>query len=319
MLAVVCSAVMLAAGCSATDTSVGGGSSAPAATPVNAGAADGQLAKVNSSSDVEARRYLYPTTTGTRDDRQNWADLYLPPGDHKDGSVPLVILIHGGSWQAQVGADSFVTFSRRLAERGLAVYNVEYRRVGSGGGWPTTFKDVAAALDFVPQVRSSSPEINTTNAVVVGHSAGGQLAMWAGTRHYLEPREVGASPAFWPTSVVSLAGPLDMRTAVKLGDDRIVTALGGRPEQVPDRYTSVDPIQNIDPKAPIIAMVGTNDHVVPPILSQNYVKAVKREGGTGTVVLLDGADHVSIVTPSAPTFPLVVETISRAAHNASRS
>lgn len=303
-------------GCSTPTISAAPTSSTP--LPVNAGAADQQLGRVNTSSDVRVSRYLYPTTTNSRDDRQNWADVYLPPGEHKAGTVPLVILIHGGSWQAQVGADSFVTFSRRLAERGLAVYNVEYRRVGSGGGWPTTFKDVAAALDFVPDVRRSIPEIDTTNAVVVGHSAGGQLAMWAGTRHNLEPGEVGAAPKFAPTSVVSLAGPLDMRTAVRLGDDRIVTALGGQPNQVTDRYTSVDPIQNIDPKVPILAMVGTNDHVVPPILSQNYVNAVKREGGTGTVVLLDGADHVSIVTPSAPTFPLVVETISRAAHNAHR-
>ncbi|MFW0789752.1 alpha/beta hydrolase family protein [Gordonia sp. CPCC 205333] len=302
--------------CAATPTTEGIPSST--LTPVKVGPWAADLNNVNESSDVEVRRYLYPTSTGSRDERQNWADVYLPPGQHKSGTVPLVILIHGGSWQAQVGADSFVTFSRRLAERGLAVYNLEYRRVGSGGGWPTTFEDVAAALDFVPQVRAGIPEIDTRDAVVVGHSAGGQLAMWAGTRHKLEADEVGASPTFRPTSVVSLAGPLDMRTAVRLGDDRIVKAVGGQPDQVPDRYRSVDPIQNIDPKTPIIAMVGTNDHVVPAILSQNYVNAVVREGGNGKVVLLGGADHVSIVTPSATTFPLVVETISRAAHTAHR-
>ena len=314
VLIAACSAVLVV-GCSTTSTSDGG---APSATPVDPGPAAGQFARVRAASDVEVNRYQYPTTTGSRDDQQNWADLYLPPGEHPANSVPLVVLIHGGSWQSQIGADSFVAFSRRLAERGLAVYNVEYRRVGSGGGWPTTFSDVSAALDYVPTIQRGVDEINTENAVVVGHSAGGQLAMWAGTRHKLEPGEVGANPAFRPTSVVSLAGPLDMRTAVSMGDDRIVRAMGGTPKQVPDRYTSVDPIQNIDPQTPVVAMVGTEDRVVPPVLSQNYVAAVRRSGGRGTTVLLPGADHVTIVNPTFATFPQVVETISRVAHNEHR-
>lgn len=310
------SAVLLAvvAACSSTPAD----EAQPSAQPVLAGEHQRALDNVNAASRVEVQRFLYPTTTGSRDDKQNWADVYVPPGDHGPSSVPLVILIHGGSWQSSIGADSFVAFSRRLAERGLAVYNVEYRRVGSGGGWPTTFKDVAAALDYVPQIRARLPQISDRDAVVVGHSAGGQLAMWAGTRHKLDDDEVGSRPEFRPRNVVSLAGPLDMRLAVKLGDDRIVKALGGTPAQVPDRYTSVDPIQNVDPSVPILAMVGTNDHVVPPVLSQSYVNTVTKRGGWGRVVLLPGADHASIVRPSAQTFPLVIETISRAAHNAFR-
>ncbi|MGW0038714.1 alpha/beta fold hydrolase [Gordonia sp. NPDC003376] len=305
---------LVLAGCSSTPTEP-----QPTASAVDPGAASADFAKVVASSNVDARRYLYPTTTGSRDDDQNWADVFLPKGAQGENSVPLVILIHGGSWQSQVGADSFVTFSRRLAERGLAVYNVEYRRVGSGGGWPTTFQDVAAALDYVPTVAASIPEIDERNAVVVGHSAGGQLAMWAGTRHRLEAGEVGAEPKFRPTNVISLAGPLDMRVAVKLGDDRIVRALGGEPDAVPDRYTSVDPIQNLDPSTPTIAMVGKDDKVVPPILSQNYVAADKAAGGSATLVLLDNTDHGTIVDPRAPAFARVLETISRSAYNAQRS
>lgn len=288
----------------------------PEVTPHDPGAAAPAFAKVTASTNVDAKRYLYPTTTGSRDDRQNWIDVFLPPGSHRNDSVPLVILIHGGSWQSQIGADSFVTFARRLAERGLAVANVEYRRLGSGGGWPTTFVDVAAALDFIPKLQRGVGPLDLDNAVVVGHSAGGQLAMWAGTRHKLTPGEVGENPKFRPTHVVSLAGPLDMRMAVKLGDDRIVRALGGTPAQVPDRYLSVDPIQNIDPATPTIAMAGTRDHVVPPVLSENYVQAARSVGGNAQMVLVKGADHVSIVNPSAPTFMLVLETISRAAHEA---
>ncbi|MBM7369515.1 alpha/beta fold hydrolase [Gordonia hydrophobica] len=286
------------------------------AQPAHRGEAARALANVESSSDVTVDRYLYPTTTGDRDDRQNWADVYLPPGEHEKNSVPLVVLIHGGGWESKLGADVFVSLSKRLAERGLAVYNLEYRRVGSGGGWPTTFKDVAAALDFVPHVQSALPEISLHNAIVVGHSAGGQLAMWSGTRHNLEPDEIGASPVFRPTYAISLAGTLDMRQAVLNGNPRARRVMGGLPSEVPSHYTSVSPIENIDPDMPIIAMTGTADTVVPPSMSSNYVKAVKKAGGRGALVTFPGVDHTRIVAPDAETFPQIIETISRAAHDA---
>lgn len=305
---------VLLAGCASSHPD-----SPPAATPVAPSEAPEAFAQVIASSDIDAERYPYPTPDGRPDATQNWADLFLPKGEHPDGSVPLVILIHGGSWQSQIGADTFVTFARRLAERGLAVYNVEYRRLGSGGGYPRTFADVAAAVDYVPEIGRANPAISLDNAVVVGHSAGGQLAMWAGTRHKLDDDEVGAKPAYRPMSVISLAGPLDMRTAVRLGDDRIVKALGGTPEQVPERYASVDPIQNIDPQIPVLAMAGGADRTVPPVASENYITAVKEAGGTdATFVLLPGIDHPGIVDPASPAFVRVLETISREAHLAHR-
>ena len=288
------------------------------ATPADRGAAEQALAKVESSSDVTVNRYLYPTRTGNRDDRQNWADVYLPPGEHEDNSVPLVVLIHGGGWQSKLGADVFVALSRRLAERGLAVYNLEYRRVGSGGGWPTTFKDVAAAVDFVPNVQAAEPEISMDNAVVAGHSAGGQLAMWSGTRHNLEPTEIGAKPTFRPTYVISMAGTLDMRQAVLEGNPRARRAMGGLPSEVPDHYKSVSPIENIDPDIPVIAMTGTADKVVAPSMSKKYVKAVKKAGGRASLVEFPGVDHTRIVASDSETFPQIIETISRAAHDAHR-
>ncbi|GAA3964922.1 alpha/beta hydrolase [Gordonia caeni] len=304
------SVLALVVGCSSTED----GNAVP--TPVSANEAPDDFAQVIASSNIDAERYVYPVADGDSDNDQNWVDLFMPKGDHPDGSVPMVILVHGGSWQSQIGADTFVTFARRLAERGLAVYNVEYRRLGSGGGYPQTFADVAAAIDYAPEIGRANPAINMDDAVVVGHSAGGQLAMWAGTRHKLDDDEVGAKPKYRPTSVVSLAGPLDMRTAVRMGDDRIVKALGGEPDEVPERYSSVDPIQNIDPQMPTIAMAGGDDHVVPPVVSRNYVEQAKKDGGDARFILLPDTTHVSIVDPAAPTFTRVLETISRAAHNA---
>lgn len=312
------SLVLAIGGCS-TDSDSSAAPSDAAAVAADPGKAAADFAKVAASTNVDAKRYLYPTTTDNRDDDQNWADLFLPPGEHGPGEVPLVVLIHGGAWKSEIGADTFVTFARRLAERGLAVYNVEYRRVGAGGGWPTTFADVAAALDYIPNVKKAVPELNTDDVVVAGHSAGGQLSMWAGTRHKLKNDDVGSKPKFQPNRVISLAGPIDMRTAVRMGDNNIVQALSGTPDEVPERYAEVDPIQNIDPSIPVIAMNGDIDRTVPAILSRNYVRAAKAAGGKAELVLLPGINHVQIVTPSNPQFVVVLETISRAAHDAAKA
>lgn len=113
-------------------------------------------ANVTTLPEVTVQRIDYPTLDGT-DPEQNWGDLYLPAGEQKVDSIPLVVLIHGGAWQAQLGANLFDPFARDLAARGMAVYNLEYRRVGSGGGWPTTFEDISQALDNVVAIDQRFP------------------------------------------------------------------------------------------------------------------------------------------------------------------
>lgn len=272
---------------------------------------------------VTVEHLLYPVPGGHADPHQNWMDLYLPdlapatapPTAPATAPVraPLVILLHGGGWQSRVGASTFSRFSRILAERGLAVLNVEYRRVGKGGGWPTTFTDVGAAMDDVPTVAARYRQVDASHAVVVGHSAGAQLAVWAATRHHLAPGEVGSGPRFRPTRVFSLAGPLDMRRAVTLGDHAVIRVLGGTPGQVPSRYASVDPIENLDPTIPIVVVTGTRDQVVRPELAERYVAADQAVGGHARLVLLPGQTHSSIVDPRSSTFGALVDEIVQAA------
>lgn len=270
-------------------------------------------ANLPTSSSISVRRYFYPVAHADR--RQNWMDLYLP-GAAGDDATPVVVLIHGGSWQNHVGADSFVTFARRLAQRGLAVFNVEYRRVGSGGGWPTTFTDVAAALDSIPSIADNLHQLDIKHAVVVGHSAGAQLAVWAGTRHRLSGDRLGANPRFTPTHIISLAGPLDMRRAVELGDTRIVRVLGGPPAEFPERYAEVDPIQNLDPSIGVIAVNGTADTLVPYVLATDYVTADNAAGGRARAVILPRQTHSSLVDPKSRAFTQIIELITRTANDA---
>ncbi|MEE3851842.1 alpha/beta fold hydrolase [Gordonia sp. LSe1-13] len=295
VLGLVAGVVVSAAACTSD------GTPEPAAAPAASAAA--------TLDDVTVTRIEYPTVDDA-DSEQNWADLYLPAGPQQTDTIPLVVLIHGGSWQSQLGADLFDPLARDLAARGMAVYNVEYRRVGSGGGWPTTFHDIASALDHVVEVDQQYPQLTTDDELVVGHSAGAQLAVWGGTRHKLDDDEVGSSPRFRPTRVVSLAGPLDMRYAATHGDDRIVTVLGGTPSEVPERYTEVDPIQNIDSDTPVVAMHGTIDTVVAPTNSRRYVDEVERQGGSASLVLLQGIDHGGIVSSDSSSYDRVIDVIA---------
>lgn len=264
-------------------------------------------------TDTVVERIEYPTA-GLADSDQNWADLYLPKGPQKRDTIPLVVLIHGGAWQSQLGADTFAPLARDLAERGMAVYNIEYRRVGSGGGWPTTFHDVANALDHVVEVDRKYPQLTTDDELVVGHSAGAQLAVWGGTRHTLADDEVGSKPAFRPTRVVSLAGPLDMVYSATHGDTRIVTVLGGPPSQFPARYAEVDPIQNIDTATPVVAIHGTADRLVSPVNSTRYAQTARARGARATAILLNGEDHGSLVSSDAVHYNQILDTITGASH-----
>jgi acetyl esterase/lipase len=251
------------------------------------------------------------------DPRQNYGDLYLPAGAHARDSLPLVVLIHGGGWTSRYSAATFDPLARAVAAKGLAVFNIEYRRLGSGGGWPTTFTDVAAATDFVPTLDRENPVIDASSSTVVGHSAGAQLAVWVGTRGRLRTQQIGSEPLWQPNRIVSLAGPLNMRLAAQRGDSRVVRILGGTPAQVPDRYRTVDPIENIDPTVPVLVVHGTADTVVPPTQSLTYVDAVKRADGHVALRLLPGQSHAALVAKGSPAFPTVVDLIARTARSTS--
>ncbi len=264
---------------------------------------------------ITVQRYEY-FPPGTGDPRQDFGDLYLPAGTHDRDSIPLVVLIHGGGWTSHYSEKYMEPIARALAVDGVAAYNVEYRRLGSGGGWPTTFTDVAAAVDFVPTLDRLNPELDTSDATIVGHSAGAQLAVWVGTRSRLDPGDVGSGPVWEPTRIISLAGPLDMRLAANTGDGRVTRILGGTPAQVPGRYRAVDPIENIDPVIPVIAVHGTADHVVPPSQSMSYVAAVQHAHGRARLVLLRGQSHSALVSPKSPVFPQIISIIAGSTHPA---
>ncbi len=123
------------------------------------------------------------------DDESQIAELHLPPGDAK---VPVAVVIHGGFWMSSYGLELATPLAEDLARSGIAGYAIEYRRIGNGGGRPTTFEDVAAAIDKLASVEA---RLDLTKVVAIGHSAGGQLAVWAAARPGSPPTHRAPVPA----------------------------------------------------------------------------------------------------------------------------
>lgn len=310
LVAVACATVMMWGGVTPSPSDAEPPASAHRAAVVPATHID------RSPQNGPIRRIRY--TTPNADPRQNYADLYLPADYARRADVPVVVLVHGGSWASGVSARSFDRLAHDLTARGLAVYNVEYRRVGSGGGWPTTFTDVGAALDELPAVVSDYPRLDLQRSALVGHSAGAQLAAWGGLRTADDPGPHLGAPHWTPRRVVSVSGPLDMTWSAEHGDSRVVRVLGGTPTTESARYRAVDPMQIVSrrdtARAPeFIALHGTADHLVSDEDSVRFVEAYRAHGGRARLELLPGQSHTSMFRTHSSAYLSLVQTIVDAA------
>jgi len=184
-----------------------------------------------------------------------------------------VLVIHGGFWRPEYTQQIMAAFCGALAERGVATWNLEYRR---GEGYRPMLADVAAACAaFRP-------------AVAAGHSAGGQLALWAAAE--------GLVPA-----AVSIAGVCDLVAADRqhLGDDAVRDLMQGPVDPF------ADPMQRLPIAARITLVHGTEDDRVPIAQSRTFAEAAGCE-----LVELEGASHFDVVDPRSPYWPRVAETLS---------
>jgi len=197
------------------------------------------------------------------------ADLTVPDGADPDAPLRAVVLLHGGFWRERYRRDQMIPLADDLAARGLASWNVEYRRLDCGGGWPETVEDVRAAVDHL---RSLGHE----PTAAVGHSAGGHLAL------LLEDRV----PA-----IVAQAAVTDIEEAMRrgLGDGGDVAErfAGGAP------MDEVSPIRRAPLRVPVLVTHGTADENVPPDFSERYAE----RGGDVTLSLRAGEGHFEHIDP----------------------
>lgn len=248
-------------------------------------------------------------------DPAQFGDLYLPqqPGPH-----PAVILLHGGCWQAQHSLTMVGQLAAALRQAGLAVWNLEYRRLGNGGGWPTTFLDVAMGADFL---RTLAPQfaLDLSCLVAVGHSAGGHLALWLAARHRLpdaSPLHVAEGVPIH--GVISLAGISDLIAGVQWNICRGAChqVVGGLPEDVPQRYQHASPHALLPFGVPQWHLVGTRDDLVPAPYVQRYVELAARHDQLHLDLIPD-AGHFEVIFPFTAAWPAVRHAVLAFAKGAS--
>jgi len=217
-------------------------------------------------------------------------DLHRPAGR---GPHPVAVVLHGGYWQPPYTKLIMRPLCVDLAGRGYVAVNVEYRRLGrDGGGWPQTFDDVAAAIDLLAGIDDVS--LDLARVTLVGHSAGGQLALWAAGRPELPPDAPGARPRVTATRVLALAAVCDLEHAGRVA----VALLGGPPSQVPSRWAQADPMRRIPLGVPVALAHGMHDETVEVQRSRDYAAAAKGAGAAVTLIETHGG-HRDLIDPTS--------------------
>jgi acetyl esterase/lipase len=257
-----------------------------------------------------------PTTLRYGPDPAQYAQLHLPPAGPAAGPLPVVVVLHGGYWRAQYRLELGMPLAVDLTNTGVAALNVEYRRVGAGGGFPTTLDDVAAAVDLLAGAAAEAAlragrSLDPRRVVLLGHSAGGQLAAWAASRTRLQPPAPGVQPLVAPRGVVAQAGVLDLVAAADqgLGAGAVVDLLGGTPTTQAARYTIASPAALVPAPCPVVAVHGTADTTVPPDQSRRYVDAALAARGQARLRMLDGVDHFRLIDPADPAWHAVRDEV----------
>jgi acetyl esterase/lipase len=225
----------------------------------------------------------------------HFGELRLPK---TRGPHPAAIVIHGGFWRAMYGLAHIGHACAALTDVGIATWNIEYRRLGHpGGGWPGTFEDVANSVDHLQSIGGQF-NLDLSRVIAIGHSAGGHLALWLGTR----TKSLRA--------VISLAGVADLRRAweLRLSNTAVAEFLGGSPDEVPGRYEFASPIEQLPLGLPQRLFHGTADYSVPYEISERYVRAARARGDDAELIRLEGAGHFEVVDPRTKEFGLVRDT-----------
>jgi acetyl esterase/lipase len=231
----------------------------------------------------------------------------------RPGASPVAVLIHGGYWRERYRLDVMHALAAGLVSYGWAVWNLEYRRTGMpGGGWPGTFRDVAAGIDALAGL-AGQHWLDLTRAVIIGHSAGGHLALWAAARDRLPAP--WARPVVRPAHVVSLAGVCDLAEAARrrLSDGAVLELLGAGPDEAPEVYQQACPRRLLPLRAGQTVVHGTRDEDVPFELSSEYARAAQRAGDRCDFLPVDGADHFDMIDPASPAWDQLAGVISTAA------
>lgn len=248
------------------------------------------------------------------------AEVTVPPHTvpPDDGPLPLVLLLHGGVWREPHDRVHIRPLAAALAATGVVVANVDYRRVDGAGGWTATFDDAALASDTLADLIEGAglARVDRTAVALVGHSAGGHLALWSTLRHLTAPDAPGHRETPLPVSgVVPLAGVVALSAfhGSSPDADTVERLMGGSPSAVAQRYAAADPALLGAPDCPVVLVHGSEDEAVPVQTARDYAAAHVRVGKGGvTLVELPGTGHFEVIDPDSAAWPAVRDAVHRA-------
>ncbi|GGH95644.1 alpha/beta hydrolase [Arthrobacter liuii] len=236
------------------------------------------------------------------EDPSQWGELFLPDPPAGGMHRGVVVVIHGGYWRSQYGAELGEPLAKDLADHGMAAWNLEYRRAGNGGGWPGTFLDILAGIDKLA-VLAEPHSLDLGKVVALGHSAGGHLAVWAAGRDRLGDLGLpdysqveDGNDGVRLTGVVSQSGVLNLAEAerLRLSNGAVANLLGGPPSEFPGRHRLADPMAALPLDIPVYAVHSKDDVDVPLSMSTTYVEA-SSSGPTPAELVMVPGDHFALI------------------------
>jgi acetyl esterase/lipase len=237
-----------------------------------------------------------------------FGELRLPKNaDDAKAQYPVVVILHGGCWLSQYGLSYMSHLAADLSRAGIATWNLEYRRLGNpGGGWPGTFDDVSRGADHLRELAKIYP-LNLRRTVILGHSAGGHLALWLAAR-----RNFPKGWAFYMAvplplrGVISLAGIADLRRTGTACDKEVARVMEGGPV-----YTQLSPIELLPFRVPSLIVQGDADPIIPTPMATEFVEAARKKGDATQLMLMEKAGHFELVDPQSSVWPLVRREVVR--------
>lgn len=240
--------------------------------------------------------------------RQQDGQWWVPPA--ASGRLPTVVLVHGGYWRPGFDRSLEDAVAAELVTRGYLVWNVDYR--SSAEPWPTTFEDVAAAYDVLA-TGTHADLVDPDRIALVGHSAGGHLALWLASREALPPDAPGGRRVAPPPSLVVAQAPVAALAEAALeglGGGAVQALMGGSPAEVPLRYAVCDPLALVPSGGPVVCVHGELDDVVPLTQSRVYVAAAEAAGGQAQLVAVPGG-HFEHLDPGSAAVQALLAALER--------
>jgi acetyl esterase/lipase len=227
----------------------------------------------------------------------------------------VVILLHGGCWRSRFGLEPLGRVAETLRQLGMAVWNLEYQRLGQGGGWPSTMQDVARGADQLRLLAKIYP-LDLSQVISVGHSAGGHLSLWLVARSHLP----SSSELYFPDplplkGILSLAGVADLVRGIAwdVCQGACADLMGGTPEEFPERYQQASPCQMGPIKAPQVHLIGEHDEIVRAKMVQEDVAELRKQAAEVSIDLevIPEIGHFELVDPTSPVWPIVEKAIKK--------